>query len=80
MTSTLHISGGCVEFLKKMAGELGLPVVVYEFVPNKPVVVMTWVGEQPDEPSILLNSHIDVVPVNEVSLRRIHHFLAVRIN
>ncbi|XP_026739876.1 aminoacylase-1-like [Trichoplusia ni] len=56
---------GCVEFLKKMAGELGLPVVVYEFVPKKPVVVMSWVGEQPDEPSILLNSHIDVVPVNE---------------
>ncbi|CAH0626768.1 unnamed protein product [Chrysodeixis includens] len=56
---------GCVVFLKKMAEQLGLPVAVHEFVPKKPVVVITWEGQQPDEPSILLNSHIDVVPVSE---------------
>lgn len=57
--------GDCVEFLKKQASLLDLPVVVYEFVPKKPVVVMTWTGLQPELPSILLNSHMDVVPVNE---------------
>ncbi|KAL0840110.1 hypothetical protein ABMA28_015418 [Loxostege sticticalis] len=57
--------GGCVEFLKKQAKSLDLPVVVYEFILGKPVVVMTWVGREPELPSILLNSHMDVVPVYE---------------
>ncbi|KAJ8732962.1 hypothetical protein PYW07_015561 [Mythimna separata] len=55
----------CVKFLKKQANLLELPVVVHEFVPKKPVVVITWEGLQPELPSILLNSHMDVVPVNE---------------
>ncbi|XP_035428662.2 aminoacylase-1-like [Spodoptera frugiperda] len=55
----------CVKFLKKQANDLDLPVVVYELVPKKPVVVITWEGEQPELPSILLNSHMDVVPVYE---------------
>lgn len=33
--------------------------------PKKPIVVMTWEGTQPALPSILLNSHMDVVPVFE---------------
>ncbi|CAH0700161.1 unnamed protein product [Spodoptera exigua] len=53
------------EFLKKQAHDLDLPVAVYEFVPKKPVVVITWEGAQPELPSILLNSHMDVVPVYE---------------
>ncbi|KAF9411737.1 hypothetical protein HW555_009528 [Spodoptera exigua] len=57
--------GDCVEFLKKQAHDLDLPVAVYEFVPKKPVVVITWEGAQPELPSILLNSHMDVVPVYE---------------
>ena len=30
-------------------------------------VVITWKGKEPDLPSIMLNSHIDVVPVFPVS-------------
>lgn len=30
---------------------------------SNPVVVITWTGLVPDLPSILLNSHMDVVPV-----------------
>ncbi|KAJ8731797.1 hypothetical protein PYW08_014527 [Mythimna loreyi] len=56
---------GCVKFLKIQASLLDLPIVVHEFVPKKPVVVITWEGLQPELPSILLNSHMDVVPVNE---------------
>lgn len=28
-----------------------------------PIVVITWQGTQPDLPSVVLNSHMDVVPV-----------------
>ncbi|KAG6456639.1 aminoacylase-1 isoform X2 [Manduca sexta] len=55
----------CVNFLKKQAKEIGLAFNVYEVVPTKPVVVLTWPGKNPALPSILLNSHMDVVPVFE---------------
>lgn len=32
---------------------------------KNPIVVLTWKGSQPDLPSIILNSHMDVVPVFE---------------
>ncbi|EDW15005.1 aminoacylase-1 [Drosophila mojavensis] len=54
----------CVEFLKRQAASLGLPVdVVYPVNEANPVVVMKWLGKQPELPSIILNSHTDVVPV-----------------
>jgi len=36
--------------------------------PDKPVFLMSWEGRNPKLPSILLNSHIDVVPVFVVSV------------
>lgn len=61
-----HFPVPCVTFLKKQAASLDLPVSVY-YPRNQlnPVVVMTWIGSQPDLPSIMLNSHTDVVPVFE---------------
>ncbi|XP_075235682.1 aminoacylase-1-like isoform X2 [Lycorma delicatula] len=53
----------CVEFLRRQAGSLNLPVRVLQMVPNKPIVLITWAGTQPSLPSLLLNSHMDVVPV-----------------
>lgn len=47
---------------------MDLPVTVVEVVPGKPVVILTWQGLQPELPSIMLNSHMDVVPVYEVRL------------
>lgn len=35
--------------------------------PGKPVVIITWVGQKPELSSILLTSHMDVVPVYSVS-------------
>lgn len=56
----------CVELLKRQAAELELPVAVHYPVDNQnPVVVLTWLGSQPELPSIILNSHMDVVPVFE---------------
>lgn len=31
--------------------------------PNRPVLILTWRGSDPSLPSIMLNSHLDVVPV-----------------
>lgn len=56
----------CVQFLKEQAMSLDLPVTVYYPANDmNPVVVMTWVGSEPSLPSIMLNSHTDVVPVFE---------------
>ena len=42
----------------------GLPVKIFcPGGPKKPIVVMTWTGTEPSLPSIVLNSHTDVVPV-----------------
>ncbi|EFJ33193.1 hypothetical protein SELMODRAFT_406809 [Selaginella moellendorffii] len=50
------------DFLLAIAGELGLASRVLEFVPGKPVLLFTWQGSDPSLPSLLLNSHVDVVP------------------
>ncbi|KOX69073.1 Aminoacylase-1 [Melipona quadrifasciata] len=55
----------CVTFLRKQTESLGLLFRIYHMQPNKPIVVMTWLGTEPEKPSILLNSHMDVVPVVE---------------
>ncbi|XP_053604968.1 aminoacylase-1-like [Plodia interpunctella] len=57
----------CLTYLRGQAAELGFPVKVFEPVPKKPVLVMTCEGQEPSLPSILLNSHMDVVPVFEKS-------------
>nr|XP_036674004.1 aminoacylase-1 [Drosophila suzukii]XP_036674005.1 aminoacylase-1 [Drosophila suzukii]XP_036674006.1 aminoacylase-1 [Drosophila suzukii] len=54
----------CSEFLKRQAASLDLPVeVIYPVNEQNPVVVLKWLGSQPELPSIILNSHTDVVPV-----------------
>lgn len=59
-------ASACV-FLERQAKEIGLEVQQWEGVKGKPVVIMTLKGEKPELPSILLNSHVDVVPVFEAS-------------
>ncbi|XP_018050254.1 PREDICTED: aminoacylase-1-like isoform X1 [Atta colombica] len=55
----------CVEFITRQAQSLDLPVKIYHVHPKKPIVVLTWMGTDPTKQSILLNSHMDVVPVFE---------------
>ncbi|CAL7942683.1 unnamed protein product [Xylocopa violacea] len=55
----------CVAFLRNQAKSLDLPVKVYHVHPSKPIVVLTWIGTDPSKSAILLNSHMDVVPVFE---------------
>ncbi|CAG8469715.1 23288_t:CDS:2 [Cetraspora pellucida] len=55
----------CTRFLLEQAKEIGLKSSVFEYVKGKPIVLLTWEGRDPSLPSILLNSHTDVVPVFE---------------
>lgn len=53
----------CVEFLQKQGSAIGLDVVVLGTTVGQPVVILSWKGRQPQLPSLLLSSHMDVVPV-----------------
>ncbi|XP_031629265.1 aminoacylase-1-like [Contarinia nasturtii] len=56
----------CINFLKKQADDLGFEVSIFHPVNKQnPVLVMTWKGSEPELPSIMLNSHMDVVPAAE---------------
>ncbi|KAI4473417.1 hypothetical protein M0804_015363 [Polistes exclamans] len=59
------ITDAYVEFLQKQAKSLDLPVKVYHVHLGKHIVVLAWLGTEPTEPAILLNSHMDVVSVFE---------------
>jgi aminoacylase len=52
--------------LYRLADEIGLSAnIFYPIEKSKPVVVLTLAGKQPELKSIILNSHMDVVPVFE---------------
>lgn len=55
---------GAMEFLQEMAEDLGLPFQIIEVAPKHPVFIMTLEGDDPSLPSVMLNSHTDVVPVD----------------
>lgn len=41
---------------------------VLEIHARKPIVIITWKGTNPELPSLMLNSHMDVVPVFPVGI------------
>lgn len=49
------------QFILSQAKTLGLDAETLEFAPGKPLVLLKWPGKKPSLPSILLNSHTDVV-------------------
>ncbi|KAK5638803.1 hypothetical protein RI129_013098 [Pyrocoelia pectoralis] len=55
----------CVEFLEKLSKSIGLQFTVFRDVPDNPTVVVTWMGKDKTLSTIMLNSHMDVVPVFE---------------
>lgn len=53
-----------MQFLKRQAESLNLTFNVYRLFNEKaPIVIISWIGTKPSLPSIMLNSHMDVVPV-----------------
>lgn len=66
MIAFLSLPEPCVAFLRAQADDLGFEFrVEVPVTPKKPIVIMTWVGTRPELKSIVLNSHMDVVPVFE---------------
>ena len=59
----------CSSWLMRQLAGTGIPLltcrVLEESVPGKPIVVAEWPGLDPTLPCLLLNSHYDVVPVEE---------------
>ncbi|PAA93817.1 hypothetical protein BOX15_Mlig004050g2, partial [Macrostomum lignano] len=55
--------GSAVAWLRGQAAELGLDSECIECHPGQPVLIMRWPGSEPNRTSLLLNSHMDVVPV-----------------
>ncbi len=56
----------CGAWLMRKLEAIGLEVAILpESVDHKPIIVGKWEGTSPELPSILLNSHYDVVPVAE---------------
>jgi acetylornithine deacetylase/succinyl-diaminopimelate desuccinylase-like protein len=53
----------CVNLLKAEAEARGMTTRVVEPVAGRPILVATVEGTDPSLPSVLLNSHYDVVPV-----------------
>ncbi|CAK1540578.1 unnamed protein product [Leptosia nina] len=53
-----------VAFWKRLAREASLPIEVHRPA-GLPICVLTWTGSQPELPSIVLNTHSDVVPAYE---------------
>ncbi|KAJ4715811.1 aminoacylase-1 [Melia azedarach] len=62
-------------FLLSQAKSLSLESQTLEFVKSKPLVLLKWPGSNPQLPSILLNSHTDVVP-SETNKWSYHPFSA----
>lgn len=48
--------------LLSYAHSVGLQTRTLEYVTKKPVLLFSWAGREPSLPSVLLNSHTDVVP------------------
>ncbi len=53
------------DFLLSQATSVGLEARSWEFVKEKPVILLSWNGTHPSLPSLLLNSHTDVVPAQK---------------
>lgn len=53
------------DFIKSESKSLSLEYQSIEFVKGKPLILLKWRGKHPTLPSILLNSHTDVVPAEQ---------------
>ncbi|KAJ8730727.1 hypothetical protein PYW08_002140 [Mythimna loreyi] len=63
-TTTHNDLTPAVDFWKALANAAGVPINVIEIVQGYPIVVLKWAGTDSSLPSIMLNSHMDVVPAD----------------
>ena len=60
-----------VDFLRRLSNEIGLKIQVhYPLSIEKPIIILSWIGSEPEADSILVNSHLRVIEKhsNEISL------------
>lgn len=57
--------GAAVIFLKAIIEDIGLEYRVVAAKTKRPILLATWKGTDPKLPTVLLNSHVDVVPVDQ---------------
>lgn len=63
-----------MKFIREYAKEIGFDSYKeVEVHPNRIVCILTYFGKSPEKPSILLNSHYDVVPCDYVITLIISH-------
>ena len=55
----------CVHWLQVQCQQIGLTTKICEPVANKPILIASLIGTEPDLPCVVLNSHYDVVPAME---------------
>jgi len=55
---------GAIAFLTGLIQDIGLEHKLIERDPHRPILIASWIGEEPNLATILLNSHMDVVPVS----------------
>ncbi|CAH2312605.1 aminoacylase-1 [Pelobates cultripes] len=53
------------KFLVRVAEDIGLKSRKLKMSSGRTIIIMTWPGTEPQLKSVILNSHIDVVPVDE---------------
>ena len=56
-------SAQCIQFYASVCDMYGIPWKTLEFTPGYPIFLATVPGKDDSKPSILLNSHFDVVPL-----------------
>ena len=55
-----------IKFIKEYANEIGFDASQeVEVLPNKIILIFSYFGKSPEKTSVLLNSHVDVVPCDE---------------
>lgn len=55
----------CVDWLATQCQSAGLTTKICEPIENKPILIASLIGTEPELPSIIFNSHYDVVPAME---------------
>ncbi|KNC79925.1 hypothetical protein SARC_07696 [Sphaeroforma arctica JP610] len=70
--SPIHKYTKLSRFLRREADRIGLQYAEYEPVPGQPVIVLTLLGRDPSQESVLLNSHTDTGTLDAQSKRWTH--------
>lgn len=61
-------TAAAIKFWQTLADSEDLPMNIYYYEEGYPVIVIKWAGSNSSLSSIMLNSHMDVVPAEDVRI------------